>query len=241
VAITDQSLEPRPLYKQVREALIGRLIDGRWPPGQALPSENKLALELGVSQGTVRKALDSLAADNLLVRRQGLGTFVAEPEETGLNFKFFRLTPDDGVARAPTSRLVELTKAPADPDTREALQLAPRGPVWRLARVRFIDDAPAVFETIFLAVARFARLDHMEVPNNLYRLYATRFGVTVAHAVERLKAVAASPEDASHLGCPPSTPLLQVDRVAHGLDDLPVERRISRCLTERAHYLSDLR
>ncbi len=225
----------------MREALIARLLDGCWPPGQALPSEQKLAQELGVSQGTVRKALDSLAADNLLVRRQGLGTFVAEPEETGLNFKFFRLAPDDGPALAPSSRLIGLAKEPADPEVRASLQLPPRASVWRLGRVRFIEDLPAIFETILLSASRFPQLDRMEIPNNLYRLYSSRFGITIAHAVERLKAVVATPEDVEHLGCSPRTPLLLIDRVAYGLDDRPIERRLSRCLTERLHYLSDLR
>src|SRR3546814_14076323 len=71
----------KPLYQQVKDLLIGRLIGSYWKPGDLLPSEMQLAEELGVSQGTVRKALDEMTADNLLVRRQGRGTYVAEPDQ----------------------------------------------------------------------------------------------------------------------------------------------------------------
>ncbi len=79
------------------------------------------------------------------------------------------------------------------------------------------------------------------MPNNLYSLFATRYGVTIAHARERLKAVALSAEEAHHLGAPAGTPALAIDRIALSLEGSPVERRFSLCLTEEAHYLSDLR
>jgi GntR family transcriptional regulator len=91
----------RPLYRQVKAQFVRRLVDGRWAPGMALPSEGQLASEIGVSQGTVRKALDELAAENLLVRRQGRGTFVAEHDEQRILFQFFKLVSDDAF---PTAR-----------------------------------------------------------------------------------------------------------------------------------------
>jgi GntR family transcriptional regulator len=77
-----EPLRFRPLYLQVKSMLVRRLADGTWIPGASLPSEAMLAAEIGVSQGTVRKALDELASENLLVRRQGRGTFVAGHDET---------------------------------------------------------------------------------------------------------------------------------------------------------------
>src|SRR5205085_5533250 len=75
------SLGYRPLYRQVKELLIKRLGDGSWAPGQLLPSEPEIAAGLGVSPGTVRKALDEMSSESLLVRRQGRGTFVASHDE----------------------------------------------------------------------------------------------------------------------------------------------------------------
>ena len=240
--ISETAFELRPLYRQVREAMVSRLIDGRWQPGQMLPSEQQLAVEMGVSQGTVRKALDSLAADNLVMRRQGRGTFVAEPEEGRLLFKFFKLTADDGRRRLPDSTVTALVKTKAGAAARAKLGLPPRGLVWDLRRTRFLDGQPVIAEEIVLPAGRFPALDRVEtVPNNLYALYSARFGLTVAHAVERLKAVAATAADAEQLGCPAGTPLLLIDRIAYGLDEAPIEWRVSRCLTDAFHYGVDLK
>jgi GntR family transcriptional regulator len=83
-----------------------RLVEGAWLPGMLLPSEMELARQLNVSQGTVRKALDSMTADNLLLRRQGRGTYVAEPEESRIMFQFFRLSPDEGSPNFPDSQVL---------------------------------------------------------------------------------------------------------------------------------------
>ena len=102
----DASFSYKPLYVQVKDSLVRRLIDGAWQPGQLIPSEMELAREIGVSQGTIRKALDAMAADHLLVRRQGRGTYVAEPEESRILFRYFRMTPDSGEHSFPTSRIL---------------------------------------------------------------------------------------------------------------------------------------
>jgi GntR family transcriptional regulator len=232
----------RPLYQQVRERLVARLIDGTWPPGLLLPSEQQLAAELGVSQGTVRKALDAIAADNLLIRRQGRGTFVAEPEEGRILFQFFRLTADDGRRRFPQSRLLSVTQGKATGVERRRLALESGATVWRVRRVRELDDTPMLIEKIVLPAARFPDLGALQkIPNNVYALYASAYGVTIARAEEKLKAVAATTEDARRLNCPPNTPLLFIDRVAFSIDEIPAEWRVSRCLSDGYHYLSDLK
>jgi GntR family transcriptional regulator len=93
-----------PLYQQIKALLVGRLQAGEWQPGQAIPSEMDLAARFRVSQGTVRKAIDEMATDNLLVRRQGKGTFVATHAEQATQYRFLRLVPDDGGASAPLQR-----------------------------------------------------------------------------------------------------------------------------------------
>ncbi|MDA0226250.1 MAG: GntR family transcriptional regulator, partial [Proteobacteria bacterium] len=85
-----------PLYRQIKGLLLDGLHGGEWRPGEGIPSEMELAVRFRVSQGTVRKAIDELAAENLLVRRQGKGTFVATHGEAEVRFRFLRLTPDAG-------------------------------------------------------------------------------------------------------------------------------------------------
>lgn len=231
----------RPLYLQVKDSLVRRLIDGAWQPGQLIPSEMELAREVGVSQGTIRKALDVMTAESMLVRRQGRGTFVAEPEENRLLFRFFRLATDDGARTFPESRITKRSEGHARPGTTHSLHLADRAQVWRIERVRSLKGVAMVVETIELPRDRFPGFDRVEdIPNNVYRLYSEKWGITIGRASERLKAVAADARDVAELGCAPGTPLLEISRVAYDLENRPVELRISRCLTEGVHYSSEL-
>ena len=136
----DDSPHYRPLYRQVYDFLVRQIAEGAWRPAEALPSEQALAEKLRVSQGTVRKALDAMTAENLLVRRQGRGTFVAEPEDARILFQFFRLTDDNGAddEAFPDSRLLSCTRAPATESEAEALAIKPGDDVWRIERSRQI-------------------------------------------------------------------------------------------------------
>lgn len=232
----------RPLYLQVKDSLVRRLIDGSWQPGQLIPSEMELAREVGVSQGTIRKALDVMTTESLLVRRQGRGTFVAEPEEGRLLFRYFRIASDDGARAFPDSRVLNLGTGTADAMEAAQLDMAEGDAVWRIGRVRSLSGRAMIAESIVLPAARFSGFDGAgALPNNVYRLYSDRWGITIGRASERLKAVAASGSDAAALGCQAATPLLEISRVAFDLENRPVELRVSRCLTDGFHYSSELR
>lgn len=231
----------RPLYRQVKDVLLGRLAGGAWQPGQILPSEPDIAADLGVSPGTVRKALDEMTAENLLVRRQGRGTFVARHDEARILFQFFKLQSDTGERQFPESRILDLRVVRASPEARERLGLAEGETVVLIERVRSLAGVTCVAEGMVLPHRLFPGIERRALPNNLYELYAAEFGVTVARASERLKAVAATPRTAKHLDVPVGEPLLSVDRIAFGLDGAPAEWRVSLCRTDRFHYLCDLR
>jgi len=239
---TPASVSFKPLYAQVKERLIRRLVDGTWPPGMALPSEMDLAEELQVSQGTVRKALDVMTADNLLIRRQGRGTFVAEPEESRILFQFFHMKPDDGERAFPQSVVLKWTRATPTSAEATPLGLDPSAKVWRIERIRSINGSPVIVETITIPADRFEGFETLDaIPNNVYELYSRRWGITIAQSEERLKAIAASQRDARHLGCRAGEPLLLISRLARDLEERPVELRWSRCLTRRNHYAVKLR
>ena len=239
------TIESMPLYARVREELVNRLISGAWSPGMMVPSEHRIAEELGVSQGTVRKALDAMAADQLLVRKQGRGTFVAEAEDQAILFKFYRLTPnqstEDGRRRFPESVNLGLAKVAADAEQRSAFGLHGRANLWRLERLRLLEAKPILWEELLLPATRFARLDdHGELPNNLYRLFSDVYGVTVANVSESLTAVAATATVARHLGLATGAPLLAVERRAFALDGQMVELRNTLCHTASVHYHNTL-
>ena len=237
----EQAVGFRPLYRQVYDALLRRLADGIWQPGQMLPSEGQLAAELGVSQGTARKALDALTADSLLVRRQGRGTFVAEHNDKQSVFRFFKLRPDAGTGGMPESRVLSIADRLATPDERLRLALAGKARVVRIKRLRWVAGELCILEGISVPAALFPGLAEVDLPNTLYSLYANRFGITIATATERLKAITLDAGQAASLGSQEGQPALAIDRIAIDLEERPVEWRVSVCLTETFHYFSDLR
>lgn len=230
-----------PLYRQVKAVLVDRIARGEWRPGAALPSEIELAADLATSQGTVRKALDELAAEKLVVRRQGRGTFVARHDDARILFQFFKLIPDGGEAVFPDSRVLSVQRGASAESEAARLELGREAEIVRLVRVRSLAGRALIYEQIVIPADPFGPICEGEVPNNLYELYATRFGVAIARARERLKAVAAGPEEAMALGIEIGAPLLLIDRIAEALDGRPAEWRRSWCLTQEVHYLSDLR
>ena len=231
----------RPLYRQVKDVLVRRIADGVWAAGGALPSEPDIAADLGVSHGTVRKALDELAAENLVVRRQGKGTYVARHDEERILFQFFKLIPDAGGRRFPDSRILGVEVREADADATRILNLRKGARVVAIERVRMLADTVCIYERIVLPKALFPGIEKRDLPNNLYELYRAEFAVTIARATERLKAVSASRREAKHLDVAVGAPLLAVDRTALAIDGAPVEWRVSLCRTDAVHYLSDLR
>lgn len=231
----------RPLYRQVRDRLMRRIAEGYWQPGQVLPSEAQIAGEFGVSQGTVRKALDEMAGEHILVRRQGRGTFVSEHSEQRVLFQYFKLVPDDGERAYPDSVALSCLGGIATAEESAALELAAPAPVVRIRRLRSLRAMPCVYEQISLPATLFGGLVGAELPNNLYALYAARYGVTISRATEKLKAVLAPPEAAEVLRLVPGTPVLRVDRIARSIEGGAAEWRVSHCLTDAVHYLLDLR
>ena len=233
-----------PLYAQIRAALERALESGEWAPGEAIPSELELAARFDVSQGTVRKAVQALAADNLLVRRQGKGTFVAtHTEEKASNFRFLRIRRDDGKAEYPNSRLVDLRRGRASAEVARALCQKPGDAVFVLRRILEYGGVPAVLDEITLPGALFAGLTRERFAayrGSMYGFFETAFGVRMLRAEERLRAVAADARSAPLLDVAPGTPLLAVDRVAFTFGDRPVELRRGLCTTRHEHYWNTL-
>jgi GntR family transcriptional regulator len=231
----------RPLYRQARDLLVKRIVDGEWPPATALPSEFELAADLGVSQGTVRKALDELEAEKFVVRRQGKGTFVAGHDDARILFQFFKLVPDSGTGEFPDSQILSVTAGSAGTRAAAALDLRPGARIVHIERLRSLAGKVCIVERIALPRALFPGIEKRELPNNLYELYRSDFGVTMVRASEKLKAVAATRREAKHLGIAPGAPLLSINRTALAADGRPAEWRLSLCRTDTLHYWSDLR
>lgn len=233
----------QPLYKQVYEVLVRRIAEGEWGPAEALPSEHALAAELSVSQGTVRKALDALAAENLVQRHQGKGTYVAEHTQEHALFRFFRLSKpgSDGERVTPQSASSRCRRRKATAAEIDKLHLAKEAMVVEIKRVRLIDTEPAVSERIIVPLSLFPEIDHQPaLPNTLYSLYQSVYGVNIVMAKEELSAVTANKKDESELGVTAGSPLLRIDRIAMSIGGQRAEWRISRCDSRKAVYAVEI-
>jgi GntR family transcriptional regulator len=237
------NLARRPLYAQTEAILTQRIADGVWAPGALIPPEPELAAELGVSAGTVRKALATLERRRLIERRQGRGTFVAAETSERALFHFFRIHDLQGRKHEPTSLVLDVRTGPATADQAAALGLRDGAPVHRVERIRALAAQPVILERIVLPAERFPRfalplLEAME--DELYVLYQRDHGVTIARAEERLGAVIASAEQAAKLGLAPGAPLLEIARIAYDVAGRPVERRIGWADTRLHRYHATL-
>ena len=232
-----------PLYRQIKALMTRDLQAGVWHPGESIPSEKDLALRFRVSQGTVRKAIDELAADNLLVRRQGKGTFVATHAEANVQFRFLRLKPDAGDANRMQRRFIDCRRFAASVEVARALGLKSGDPALQVRRVLSFQGKPVVFDDIWLPGKLFKGLTEQHLASYrgpLYGLFESEFGVRMIRAEERIRAVAADAEAAQHLGVALGAPLLSVERLSMTYGDVPVELRRGLYDTTAHHYRNDL-
>jgi GntR family transcriptional regulator len=239
----DQAPAFSPLYQQIKELITRSLQGGEWLPGQSIPSEMELAARFRVSQGTVRKAVDELATENLLVRRQGKGTFVATHAEERTQYRFLRLMADAGGSPGLQRRLIGCRRQRVAADAARVLGLKSGDPVVEIRRVLLAGDAPVVLDEILLPGALFKgltadRLSAWKGP--MYRLFEAEFGVRMIRAEEKIRAVAAEESQALELGVAAGAPLLLVERLSFTYGDKPVELRRGLYRTEHHHYRNEL-
>ena len=228
-----------PLYRQIKKSILSELKAGRFVVEQPLPSEQKLATEYGVSQGTIRKAIDELVAQNILFRHQGRGTFIRRHDESQSHFRFFNLVRQDGSRPVPTRHNLSQTNVKATPDQAQALGLEEGAELVEIVRTRAVDAEVVIYEWVYVQPTWFSVQAGQELPNTLYQLYA-ELGVNVTRASETISAVKATPEIAKALKVKSQTPLLEIARVAFDLNDQPIEFRRSLCRTDKVRYASSL-
>ncbi len=232
-----------PLYQQIKTLMTRSLRIGEWRPGEAIPSEMELAARFKVSQGTVRKAVDELAAENLLVRRQGKGTFVATHAEQKVQYRFLRLQPDEGESGGAQRRFIDCRRLRSTADVARALALNPGDSVVNVRRVLTFNATPVVLDDIWLPGLLFKgltaeRLSDFRGP--MYGLFESEFGVHMIRADEKIRAVAADTASAPLLGVAVGFPLLSVERLSLTYDDKPVELRRGLYNTSGYHYRNAL-
>lgn len=235
-----------PLYQQIKSLILNSLRLGEWKPGDAIPSEMELATRFRVSQGTVRKAIDELAAENLLIRRQGKGTFVATHAEQHVQFRFLKLVPDSGPpgSEGPAQRnIIECRRTRASADIARALALRTGDPVLQVRRVLSFAGTPTILEDIWLPAAAFKGLTAERLANYqgpTYALFEIEFNVRMVRAEEKIRAEPAAQGREHLLQVEHGTPLLSVERIAYTYKDAPMELRRGYYRTDTHHYHNTL-
>src|SRR6478609_7078687 len=145
-----------PLYKSMKRRLTDALTRGEWKPGEAIPAERRLSERFGISVGTVRKAVDELVAENILIRQQGRGTFVATHNRDREVFYFFHVVPRQGPKQYPEVELRAFGRGKADRLIAEALAIDTGDAVFRIRNLLRLDDVAIIVDDIALPSALFA-------------------------------------------------------------------------------------
>lgn len=232
-----------PLYQQIKVLITQSLQAGEWRPGEMIPSEVELAGRFKVSQGTVRKAIDELSAENVVVRRQGKGTFVSTHHEARAQYRFLRLMPDVGEPQSPDNRIHDVKRMRAPAEVARLLDIKSGDAVIFIKRVQSFEGKPTILEEIWLPGVIFKGLTEqrlIEYKGPMYGLFETEFGTHMVRAAERIRAVVADDTMAELLAVPVNTPLLSVERVSYTYRDKPVEVRRGIYVTDSHHYQNEL-
>lgn len=233
-----------PIYKEIRRAMLARLERGAWAPGMAIPSEAKLKEEFGVAIGTIRKAVDELVAENILIRQQGRGTFVATHNRDRLLFHFFHIEREDGHKEYPDVRMLDFERSRADARCAAKLHIREGERVLRFRNVLALEGKKLMLDDIQLPERLFPKMTEKrlrERPSTLYNLYQDEFNISVVRTEQRLRATVATREVARPLGLEAGLPMLEIHRVAYAYSDLPVEYRVSHVDTRAHDYVGGTR
>jgi GntR family transcriptional regulator len=229
-----------PLYRAVKRALLQAIEGGRYAGGAMLPSEAALALAFGVSVGTLRHAVDELAAEHILVRRQGRGTFVALHNADRFLFQYFHVERSDGLRESPQVELVAFERVRLDEDAAQALGLKVGEAAVQVDNRLRLQGRAVIHDRLTLPALLFKGLTEKrlrERTSTVYHLFQTEFGISVTRAHERARAVGASRLAANILGLAPGTPVMQVRRTALTFGDKAVEYRVSTINTAHHEYV----
>lgn len=234
---------PDPLYKQVEERILQCLADGEWKHGEQLPTESQLAERFGVAVFTIRAGIGELTNANILVRKQGKGTFVARHSRLRQRHQFSHIHDTSGRQILPGRELITFSKGTATENEVTKLALSRNGKpaVCRLKMLSIDGGSTVATLDIVLPAKMFHGLTANAVRNaqeNLYAAYQDECGINVVRIEEHIHAALATIEDARALKVRPDSPVLRVERTAYTYRNLPVEYRIRIFNATKYHYRS---
>jgi GntR family transcriptional regulator len=227
---------PVPVWAQIEDHLAARIAQLR--VGDRLPPERELAEQLDVSRGTVRQALDALAARGLIERGVGRGTFVAAGKVEVRLHDVAGFT--EQMARAgliANARVLRAGVVPTPDEIARQLALGEGAPVVRIERLRLAGKLPLTLEDSWIPSARFPGIEDLDLRGSIYALMRDLYGHAPVRVVEALEPVVAQQHSAELLGIPPGSALMRVERTAYDADDVAVEYARDLHRGDRARFV----
>jgi GntR family transcriptional regulator len=238
--MTENRFSTRPLYLQLREALLERIAAGEWKAGGAIPNEADLAREFGVSPGTMRKALDLLETQRVLTRRQGRGTFVNDQSSAEMALRYSKLRRASGQPLVSEIAVSEFSQGAASEAELLRLGLEPEAHVYRYRRTYVHEGRPFMVDKVVVPANVFPGLENQKGAAYDVVALARRYGLLTGNAAERISMGVADESHAPALNVAPGAPLLIFDRVVFELSGLPLEWRLGYCHLASGYYLATL-
>lgn len=230
-----------PLYVQVRDLLEKRVVTKEWASGTAIPKEPDLARELGVSVGTVRKALDSLETEGLITRKQGRGTFVTDWSRQSVVGRYTQIFTVHGERILGDVRVLSFQIAQATDKERSLLRTYPGADVYRFTRTRSYQGTPFLVEEVVVPVALFPDVSEAEWRSRWFAELAPDKGVFLGASVETAAPAQASAFASETLGIPVGTAVLVLERLIKTRDGQPAEWRRAEFHPRQLRYRVDSR
>ena len=210
-------------YEEVKLKITEDVVRGRFLMGKALPAEKVLSKEFQVSVGTLRKAVDELVAEGVVIRRQGIGTFIVEHNLKRLLYYFFHVVRHDAKKKFhPQVVLETFDSGFASAEEASKLAIKDGSPVWRIVNLLQLDGRCVMVDQITLDKKRFKKLSKEEFihrEGSIYQLYQMQHGQVVIRTSERLRASHASKRFADFLGVKPESAVLIIRRIALNIKD----------------------
>lgn len=231
-----------PLYVQIAESLLNQIESGALVPGDRLPPERELSEKLRVNRMTVRRALHMLAGQGLLVRRQGNGTYVAEPKierQAGQLFPFTKEMQRSGYK--PGARVVTFEKRLAETSTAGQLSLPVSAPVYYVHRLRLINQEPVMLEEFTVPAYRFPDFERFDLSaRSLYEIIETEYSISISRARQSLEPVLATEYEGKLLEIETGAPLMLERRLAFDQDGRPVEYSKDLYRGDRFRFVTEM-
>lgn len=225
----------RPLYLQARDALVHRIVTGEWKPGYPIPNEIVLSQEMKISVGTLRRAMEVMESERIVVRKQGRGTFVNDQTSCEMAVRFSNVKNGEGFRIEGTLHCKAIDRGPPSPDEMRKLEIRANSRVIRVSRIHSYNDRPFQTEVCVLPESLYPNL-----PPDLgnFRIFslAQSNQIYLGGADEKVSATMPNESDIADMMVPPTQPVLALDRIIVDIEGRPVEWRLARCYLKEKYY-----